>query len=131
MSPPDLAISIPPPNLSVSFGRTVPARPRIPAGTTADLTPEAPVEAPVIAPQLSENESAAARQQTRESIAAAERNLARVGTRELTPLQADLAAKVRGFLKNAREAAGSGDWVGAHNLAEKAQLLSEELVRSL
>jgi hypothetical protein len=33
-------------------------------------------------------------------------------------------------MTQAREAVTAGDWVGARNLAQKARLLSEELVRS-
>jgi hypothetical protein len=49
----------------------------------------------------------------------------------LNATQSDLASKVRGFLKDAREAAQIGDWSHARSLAKKAQVLSEELASSL
>ena len=51
--------------------------------------------------------------------------------KQLNAVQNDLLEKVRGFLGQAREAARAGDWQRALNLAEKAQVLSVELVNSL
>ncbi len=45
--------------------------------------------------------------------------------------QNDLVAKIAGFLAQAHEAIRTGDWVRAQNLAQKAQVLSDELVKSL
>jgi ribosomal protein S20 len=39
-----------------------------------------------------------------------------------------MVSKIRGFIKDAREAAHAGDWTRASSLAKKAQVLSEELV---
>ncbi|PYT98951.1 MAG: hypothetical protein DMG38_13775 [Acidobacteria bacterium] len=93
----------------------------------ADKTPEAPT----IAPQLTQQESAAAQQETNESLSVAEKNLAATRGKKLSPSQSDLVSKIKGFLKDAREAAQAGDWARARNLAKKAQVLSEELVRSV
>ena len=51
--------------------------------------------------------------------------------KRLNASQTDLVSKIKGFLKDAREAAQAGDWARARNLAKKAQVLSEELVRSV
>ena len=53
-----------------------------------------------------------------------------VAGRRLNAVQDDLAEKVRGFLSQAHEAIRANDWVRAQNLAEKAQVLSAELVKS-
>jgi hypothetical protein len=84
-----------------------------------------------MAPQLTPAESAAAQQQTDQSLRAAEANLSRSKGRALSATQSDLAQKSRSFLRQARNAARERDWVRARNLAVKAQLLSEELVRTL
>ncbi len=126
-SVPDLQPLIPPPTALHS----TPPRPRIPAANAAEPDSAGPVEAPVIAPQLSVAEASAAQAQTRKSLSIAEHNLARAHGRSFTSMQADLVEKVRGFIDQAREAGREADWVRAHNLAEKAQLLSEELIRSL
>jgi len=80
---------------------------------------------------MSASELAEYRRKTEKAVAAAEGNLQRAYGRELSAAQLDLVEKIRGFLAQAREAAQSADWVRARNLAEKAQLLSDELVRSL
>jgi hypothetical protein len=80
---------------------------------------------------MSASELAEYRGKTEKAIAVAERNLQRAYGRELSAAQLDLVEKIRGFLAQAREAVQSADWVRARNLAEKAQVLSVELVRSL
>ncbi len=76
-------------------------------------------------------ESSTFRQETNQSLNNAERNLSTTNGKPLNAVQADLASKVRGFIADAREAARSGDWARARNLAKKAQALSEELAGSL
>ena len=82
-------------------------------------------------PELTLRESAAFRQETNQSLSNAERNLSTTNGKSLNAAQADLASKVRGFIVDAREAARTGDWARARNLAKKAQALSEELAGSL
>ena len=126
-SVPDLQPLIPPP----AAQHSTPPRPRMPAAPAAETDSTEQVEAPVIAPQLSVAEASAAQEQTRTSLNIAEHNLARTHGRSFTSMQADLAEKVRGFIDQAREAGRETDWVRARILAEKARLLSEELIRSL
>ena len=45
--------------------------------------------------------------------------------------QQDLAGKIRSFTDQARDAGKGGDWTRAQNLAQKARLLSIELINSL
>lgn len=115
--------------------RTAPLRPHVnpaPAPTSNTPVPDAEKpEAPTIAAQLSKEESAAAQQETNQSLDIAEKNLASTRNKRLNAAQSDLVSKIRGFLKDAREAAQAGDWARARNLAKKAQVLSEELVRSV
>lgn len=115
--------------------RSVPPRPHVnPAPSPATNTPVADAEkpeAPTIAAQLSKEEFAAAQQETNQSLDIAERNLASTSNKHLNAAQTDLVSKIKGFLKDAREAAQAGDWARARNLAKKAQVLSEELVRSV
>ena len=85
----------------------------------------------MISPQLTAQESAAAQQETNQSLAIAEKNLSSTRGKKLNAAQSDLASKIRGFLKDAREAAQTGDWSHARSLSKKAQVLSEELAGSL
>ncbi len=115
--------------------RSAPPRPRTnPSTSPSASTPVADAEkpeAPSIAPQLSKEESAAAQQETNQSLDVAEKILASARGKRLTASQSDLVSKIKGFLKDAREAAQAGDWARARNLAKKAQVLSEELARSV
>ncbi len=66
-----------------------------------------------------------------QSLSIAERNLESVRGKNLNAAQSDLVSKVRGFIKDAREAAQIADWSRARSLAKKAQVLSDELAGSL
>jgi hypothetical protein len=89
------------------------------------------LDPPMIAPQISPQESLVAQQQTNASLSIAEKNLASARGKNLNATQSDLVSKIRGFIKDAREAAQSMDWSRARSLAKKAQVLSEELAGSL
>ena len=74
---------------------------------------------------------AAARAETQHSIGIAQQNLALVQGRALNAAQSDLASKVRSFMDSAREAMRNADWLRARSLAQKAEVLSQELADSL
>jgi hypothetical protein len=94
----------------------------------ASKTPPAPVETPAVSAigQLSTGNSSDSRQQTLDSIAATERGLNGVN-RALNDQEKKTAAHIKEFLKQAREALGSGDLDGARTLAAKAKVLLSEL----
>lgn len=129
--PPDLQMEIPATPKLASM-RMVPARPRSAAAQPAESgsTPAKPSE-PIIAPQLTVREMEEARRVTQQSLETAERNLSAARGRNLNAVQSDLASKVRGFMDDAREAVGNVDWTRARALANKAEVLSEELARTL
>jgi hypothetical protein len=107
-----------------------PAAPRRPApAETADPTPAKPA-APQISPQLSARDLQATKDRTTADIMAADQNLQQANGKQLSPAQKDLTEKIRGFLKQSHEAIMVDDWVRAQNLAEKAHVLSAELVKS-
>ncbi len=114
--------------------RAVPPRPHNGSGPAqiADTETVDPRRSPPqLSPRMSPQEQIAAEKQTNQSIGAAERNLKSALGRQLSPTQSDLVEKIRGFLGQAREAIRDGDWLRAKNLAQKAQVLSAELVNSL
>lgn len=131
-SAPDLQIEWPPLATILIPVRSGPVRPRVnaPASANTGSEPEK-TEAPMIAPQLTPRESATAQQETNQSLSIAEKNLVATRGKDLNPTQSDLVSKIKGFLKDAREAAQAGDWTRARSLAKKAQVLSEELAASL
>jgi outer membrane biosynthesis protein TonB len=124
-----------PPNVE-SPAQPVPAvadqpRPKAPVeAETAAPKPEPEPEPIQIAPELSAKAQAAAVRATTNDIRVAERNLQTAYGRQLSASQNDLVGKIAGFLAQAHEAIRTGDWVRAQNLAQKAQVLSVELVKS-
>lgn len=99
-------------------------------------TTETPAEqthppAPQISPELSPNDQATYSHKTDEDIKTAEKNLQQSADKRLSAAQQDLVEKIRSFLSQSREASKASDWARAQNLAQKARVLSEELVGSL
>lgn len=131
---PDLNLEMPPYAAVLVPVRSAPAPPR-PRVNSSSL-PNAPAadaeksEVPVITPQLTVEQSTAAQQETNQSLDAAEKKLASARGQRLNAAQSDLVSKIRGFVKDAREAAQAGDWGRARSLAKKAEVLSAELVLS-
>jgi hypothetical protein len=122
---PEVPSPAPPP----APGKRPPA-PRRPAPTeTADPTPAKPAP-PQISPQLSAKDLAAAKKTTTTNITTAEQNLQVANGKQLSAAQKDLTEKIKGFLSQSHEAIRADDWVRAQSLAEKAQVLSAELVKS-
>jgi len=129
---PELRFELPPSPGRLIPVRTAPPRPRPSSPPTATTGNDAEKsEAPTIVPQLTPQEFVAAQQQTNESLSIAERNLGAARGKMLSAAQRDLVSKIRGFIKDAREAAQITDWSRARSLAKKAQVLSEELASSL
>ena len=107
-----------------------PAPPRRPApAETAESTPAKPAP-PQISPQLSARDLAATKKNTTTNITTAEKNLQLANGKQLSAAQKDLAEKITGFLSQSHEAIMADDWVRAQSLAEKASVLSAELVKS-
>ena len=122
---------IAPPPSPLFAVRSVPARPRVLSGSPAPKEAASEPDVPQIAPQLSAAETAAAQQQTSDSLNVAGRNLDASRGRRLNGTQTDLASKIRSFMAEAKEAAQIGDWTRARNAAKKAEVLSQELASSL
>jgi hypothetical protein len=120
-----------PPSLQIVLPRPVPPRPRVPPQPSNASSEGSKTDGPLIVPQMSAVESAAAQQEINANLAAAERNLEAVRGKNLNAAQSDTANKTKSFIAEAREAVQSGDWVRARSLAKKAQVLSDELARSL
>jgi hypothetical protein len=109
-----------------------PAKVDPPKSRPAPSEPVAPKpDAPQIAPQLTPAEQAAAEKQAKKDIDTAENNLQVAYGKQLNATQHDLVEKIRGFLGQSREALRTEDWTRAQSLAQKARVLSVELVNSL
>jgi hypothetical protein len=109
--------------------RPAPPRPRPAQADTSEPAPPKTAP-PQISPQLSARDLAATKTNTATNITTAEQNLQKSSGKQLNAAQKDLADKISGFLGEAHEAIMADDWVRAQNLAEKARVLSVELVKS-
>jgi len=66
-----------------------------------------------------------------DDINEAEKNLQQANGRQLNAYQQDLVEKTRSFIDQSHDASKGGDWARAQMLAQKARLLSTELVNTL
>jgi hypothetical protein len=78
--------------------------------------------------QLSSGDPANSRRDTEDSIMTIEKGLNGLN-RNLNDNELKTADHIREFLKQARQALGTGDVDGAHNLAAKAKVLLDELAK--
>ena len=78
---------------------------------------------------LSPEQASREKQDTAGLLAKADANLQGLSGRQLNASQQDTSAQVRSYIQQAKAAEDSGDLQGAHNLALKALLLSNELAR--
>jgi outer membrane biosynthesis protein TonB len=119
----------PPPTPPPAPAKAPAPRPRPQQPQTAEPGPPKPAP-PQISPQLSAQDLAIAKNNTTVNMVTAEKNLQAATGKELNAAQKDLVEKINGFLGQAHEAIVADDWVRAQNLAEKARVLSAELVKS-
>lgn len=122
-------VPAPPPAVSVPPAKHAPVKPH--PAPPVEPAPEPKPAPPHLSPRLSPEEQVEAERRTNRDIAQAEQNLQVAYGRTLNSAQQDLVEKIRGFIGQAREAMRASDWVRARNLAQKAQVLSVELVNSL
>lgn len=86
---------------------------------------------PVLSPQVGREDEDRLRREANSKIRKAEQIVQQVDQKKLAKDQQETFSTIRSFLANAREALTARDFLRATNLAEKAQILAEELVRTL
>jgi type IV secretory pathway VirB10-like protein len=119
--------------LQLSSALDNPPRPPAPRRVAVPTEPEpepAKQEAPQISPQLSPEEKSRAQASTDADMKAAQQALDTAAHHTLNATQQDMVDKISSFLAQSREAIGVADWLRAKNLAQKAHVLSDELIRS-
>lgn len=94
----------------------------VPNGSTAD--PEIQ-----ISPSLTEEQASHQRQNTTQLLASTDANLKKVSGGPISPSQQDVVNQIRKYMEQAKAADDAGDPQRAHNLAFKAHLLSDDLVK--
>jgi hypothetical protein len=66
---------------------------------------------------------------TGQLTAATEENLKKIAGRQLNPSQQEMMSQIKQFMEQSKTAVATGDLERGHNLALKAHLLSDELVK--
>ncbi|MBZ5705072.1 MAG: hypothetical protein LAN63_06935 [Acidobacteriia bacterium] len=89
-------------------------------------TPDPEVQ---LSPGMSQEQASHQRQNTTQLLANTEANLKTISVRQLNPSQEDMVKQIRTYMDQAKAAITSGDLPRARNLAFKAHLLSDELLK--
>jgi hypothetical protein len=80
--------------------------------------------------KLTGDASPAEQRSTEQLTSSAEANLKKISERELKPNQKETVNQIQEFLQQSKAATAAGNTEVAHDFAQKAQLLSEELANS-
>jgi hypothetical protein len=101
------------------------APPPPPPPTTRETSP------PVLSPQMGREDEERLRREANGKIQEAEQTVQQVDQRKLGKDQQETYTTIRSFIASAREALAGQDFLRASNLAEKAQILEDDLLRTL
>jgi hypothetical protein len=82
-----------------------------------------------LAPGISPAQASSQRQSTTQLLAATDANLKQIAARPLNPTQQESISQIRKYMEQAKAAEQAGDVERAENLASKARLLSDDLVK--
>jgi outer membrane biosynthesis protein TonB len=82
-----------------------------------------------ITPSVTDAQASHQRQNTTELLDSTDANLKKLAGHQLTPSQQDTMKQIQSYVEQAKVADAAGDLQMAHNLAFKARLLSDELVK--
>jgi len=125
--------AVPPPAPSQPAAPSPPAPDRAPAAPAPPKQiPELkePPPAPVLAPKMGAEEEVRLSRAAHSRIDGAEQSVSRVDPQRLGKDQREAFATARDFLAKAKEALRSKDFSKAVTLAEKAQVLADDLARA-
>jgi hypothetical protein len=78
---------------------------------------------------VSDEQASRQRQSTTELLATTDSNLKQLAARQLNVTQQDSVSQIRKYMEQAKTAEDAGDVQRAQNLASKALLLSDDLVK--
>ena len=82
-----------------------------------------------LAPGVSNEQASRQRKSTTELLAATDANLKQLASRQLNKTQQDSVSQIRKYMEQAKTAEEAGDVQRAQNLASKALMLSDDLVK--
>ena len=82
-----------------------------------------------LAPGVSNEQASRQRQSTTQLLATTDTNLKQLASRQLSATQQDSVSQIRKYMEQAKAAEDAGDVQRAQNLASKALMLSDDLVK--
>jgi len=125
VSPPPAPAPSPPP-------RALPPAPppALPPAPPPILPPAPPPAPPKLAPQLSQPEEERLRRDATARIDAAERIVKQIAERRLGADQQETLSTIQSFVAKARQALATQDLQQAFTLADKAEVLAQDLLRT-
>jgi hypothetical protein len=82
-----------------------------------------------ISPSLTQQQASSQRQSASQLLDGTGVNLKKISNRQLSASQQDMVKQIQQYMEEAKAAGDAGDLEREHNLALKANLLSEELVK--
>jgi hypothetical protein len=82
-----------------------------------------------LAPGVSDEQASRERQSTSQLLSTTDTNLKQISARQLSASQQESVSQIRKYMEQAKEAEASGDVQRAQNLASKALMLSDDLVK--
>jgi len=82
-----------------------------------------------LAPGMSAEQASSQLQSTTQLLSTTDANLKQISSRQLGQTQQDSVSQIRKYMEQAKAAEAAGDMQRAHNLASKALLLSDDLVK--
>jgi outer membrane biosynthesis protein TonB len=82
-----------------------------------------------LAPGVSNEQASRQRQSTTQLLATTDTNLKQLASRQLSTAQQDSVSQIRKYMEQAKAAEDAGDVQRAQNLASKALMLSDDLVK--
>ncbi len=83
----------------------------------------------VLAPGMTEEQASNRRQNINQLLVSTDDNLKRISGRQLNSSQQATLDQIRAYMQQAKSAADSGDLERGHNLATKAHLLADDLLK--
>ena len=104
-----------------------PPPPALPPSPPPVAPPSPP---PVLSPQIGRGDEDRLRREASSRIQKTEQVVAQIDQKRLATEQQETYSTIQSFLTNAKEALAAHDFPRASNLADKAQILAEELLRS-
>jgi len=116
----------PPPSIVPAAPPVTPSPPEAPPVGEEPLPPP-----PLLSPQVGREDQDRLRREADNRIKSLEQTLAQIDQKKLPAGQQETSSTIQSFLVKAKEALSAQDYSRATNLADKAQILAEELVRGL